>query len=341
MEYLPGETLAARMDGGRLSVAEATRIAIEVASGLECVHRASLVHRDIKPANIMLTPTGARILDFGIALSDVAEEGADSVGKITSEGMIVGSVSYMSPEHARGDRTDARSDIFSFGCVLYEMLTGTRAFKRHSEHATLAAILESEPPDVHQIAPDTPDALVAIVKRCLAKSADARYGDASGLLNALRALDAVRTNNMTDAARPAGRWAGRHWSWTTAVLAVIATVVLGTLIVAIRQRSVRAPGMAGTMSIASSSFTRRGCNGIGVHDDRFLSSFESRAISSSGSAGQYMTGEGAIDPANPNTLEGTAQETVPVEGGTVTTIMKWHLTRACGDSSPSSAVSIR
>jgi serine/threonine protein kinase len=172
MELLEGETLAARIARGRLPVAEALRLAIQIAAALAEAHRRSVVHRDLKPANVMVTHSGlVKVLDFGLArptgqsLTSVDE----ATYSMTMQGMLVGSVPYMSPEQAEGKTVDERSDIFSFGGVLYEMLSGQRAFNAETGAATLAAILNQQPAALAEIAPEVPAELERIVARCLRK----------------------------------------------------------------------------------------------------------------------------------------------------------------------------
>ena len=151
MEYLDGETLAQRLEQGALPLDQALQIAIEIADALDKAHRQGIVHRDLKPGNIMLTKAGAKLLDFGLAKlkpagGDAALTGlpTQSAG-LTGEGAILGTLQYMAPEQLEGKEADARTDLFAFGAVVYEMVTGQRAFVAKSQASLIAAILEREP----------------------------------------------------------------------------------------------------------------------------------------------------------------------------------------------------
>src|SRR5262249_17559419 len=152
LEYLEGETLAQRLAAGPPKLQEALRVAIETADALDKAHRAGIVHRDLKPANIMLTRSGVKLLDFGLAKLRPTQSsisgrclGATASASITGGGTLVGTLQYMAPEQLQGREADARSDIFALGAVLYEMLTGRKAFDGRSQASMIAAILEREP----------------------------------------------------------------------------------------------------------------------------------------------------------------------------------------------------
>src|SRR5918993_1819602 len=197
MQYVEGETLAARLERGPLTVDEALRYATGIASALDKAHRAGILHRDLKPANVMLATSAgrdssAKLLDFGlakllpaagIATNETVASGGTS--PLTGRGTILGTLLYMSPEQLQGGTVDARSDIFSFGAVLYEMLTGKRAFEGASQASIIAAILEREPPPLTVVAPITPPALDRVVRKCLAKDPDRRWQSAADLCDEL------------------------------------------------------------------------------------------------------------------------------------------------------------
>jgi tetratricopeptide (TPR) repeat protein/predicted Ser/Thr protein kinase len=180
MEYIEGSTLRQRLDAGAaVPVREALRVALEMAEALDYAHRHGIVHRDLKPSNLMLTPEGhIKLLDFGTARRLPAAASSTSDGSLTatpSEGTLFGTVTYMAPEQLEGCPADVQSDIFSFGLLVYEMLTGTHPFKRSSPAATVSAILTDDPPDLGDVLAEVPDPLIDIVRRMLTKARDRRY----------------------------------------------------------------------------------------------------------------------------------------------------------------------
>src|SRR5713226_2982771 len=182
MECVEGETLAKRLEKGALPLEQALKYGMQIADALDKAHRSGVVHRDLKPGNIMLTAAGAKLLDFGLAkpaapLASVATlTGAVTQSSpMTEQGAIVGTFQYMSPEQIEGKELDGRSDIFSLGAVLYEMLTGQRAFPGKSQLSVASAILEKEPAPISTIKPMTPPALDHAIRRCLAKDAEERW----------------------------------------------------------------------------------------------------------------------------------------------------------------------
>src|SRR5271170_724843 len=184
MEYLEGQTLADRLAKGPLPIEQVLRYGIEICDGLEKAHRSGVVHRDLKPGNIMLTKTGAKLMDFGLAKASVAAAASGLTANLTSppgshpltaQGTVVGTFQYMSPEQIEGRDADARSDIFALGAVLYEMVTGKLAFEGKTAATAMAAVLEREPAPISSMQPMTPPTLERLIKTCLAKDPDERW----------------------------------------------------------------------------------------------------------------------------------------------------------------------
>ena len=196
MEHLEGQTLAARVATGVLPLREALAIAIDIASALDDAHRQGIVHRDLKPANVMLTKSGAKLLDFGLATRQLVEpvRSADvlptaSVAmRLTSPHAIVGTLPYMAPEQLEGKDADARTDIYALGAVLYEMLTGQRPFDGKTPASLIAAILTATPPVVTQLRPHLPSSLNHIVATCLARVPDERWQSVRDAAHSLRGI---------------------------------------------------------------------------------------------------------------------------------------------------------
>jgi serine/threonine protein kinase len=193
MEYLEGQTLAERLHKGALPIEHVLKIGIEIADALDKAHRQGIVHRDLKPGNIMLTKSGAKLMDFGLAkpvqASFIASAGVGTPTlshPLTVEGTVVGTFHYMSPEHVEGKEVDGRSDIFSLGASLYEMVTGRRAFEGKSQLSVVSAILSSDPAPFGQTQPLVAPALERAIKRCLAKDPDERWQSAADLCDELR-----------------------------------------------------------------------------------------------------------------------------------------------------------
>ena len=205
MEYLNGETLAARLAKDPLPVPEALEYALQIVSALDSAHRAGIVHRDLKPRNIMVTTSGAKLLDFGLAkatipVPELARTGSihstREASELTAAGIILGTLHYMAPEQLEGAKTDARTDLFAFGCVLYEMLTGRKAFDARSSAGLLTAILALEPATIRDHVPTVPQRVEDIIARCLAKNPDDRWQSASDLYAELkRTADAVGSSH--------------------------------------------------------------------------------------------------------------------------------------------------
>ncbi|MEA2571798.1 MAG: eukaryotic-like serine/threonine-protein kinase [Acidobacteriota bacterium] len=197
MEYLEGETLAAKLSRGPLPFSQVLRVGAEIASALDVAHRAGVVHRDLKPGNIMLTKSGARLLDFGLArnMAPVGPDAPTAREALTEAGMVVGTLQYMSPEQLEGSAVDARSDIFAFGCVLYEMTTGRRAFDGETRTGVITAILTRDPEPPSSIVGALPIAIDRVVARCLAKDREERWQSAHDLADELRWMAQDRSSS--------------------------------------------------------------------------------------------------------------------------------------------------
>jgi serine/threonine protein kinase len=192
MEYVEGSTLKELVSSGRLPLAKTLAYGVQIAGGLAKTHAAGVVHRDLRRSNVMVTCDGQiKLLDFGLAkLAEIPEAASDETATLglTQEGMALGSVGYMSPEQAEGLRVDARSDIFSFGLVLYEMLTGQRAFQRASKLSTLAALLHESPAPLHAHLNQYPPELKALLDRCLHKKPERRFQTIPEVRQALESI---------------------------------------------------------------------------------------------------------------------------------------------------------
>jgi serine/threonine protein kinase len=239
MEYLQGETLADRLKKGPLSLEQLTRIGAEIGDGLQVAHRSGIVHRDLKPGNIMLTKSGAKILDFGLAKGGAVSGSAHDLmvtlsspalsDPLTAEGSLVGTFQYMAPEQVEGKEATACSDIFSFGSVLYEMATGKRAFEGKSQISVASSILEKEPPPVVSVIPTSPPSLDHVIRGCLAKDPDARWHSAGDVARELRWIGTSSGNSSQVsapvAAPPLGRRLRERFAWAALVTVLVASVL--------------------------------------------------------------------------------------------------------------------
>jgi serine/threonine protein kinase len=243
MEFLEGDTLAQRLLRGPLPLDQVTKIGVDLAGALAKAHQQGILHRDLKPANIMLTKSGAKLMDFGLAKEhhglasgalaataatpltpstptvDLAAL-SSSDSPLTQKGTIVGTFQYIAPEILRGHEADARSDIFSFGCVLYEMATGKRAFDGKSQLSVLTAILEKDPEPISTLQPLSPPALAVVIRRCLTKEPDERWQTAADLQHAISLVQEVGAQGRSSSAP------GRSNSWKLRLLSAAAILLL-------------------------------------------------------------------------------------------------------------------
>jgi eukaryotic-like serine/threonine-protein kinase len=235
-ELLDGETLRARLNSGALPVRKAVEYALQISRGLAAAHDHGIFHRDLKPENIFITRDGhLKILDFGLAKLTMPEPGAPGLSvqatldSVTGRGVLLGTLGYMSPEQCRGATVDARSDIFSFGAVLYEMVSGKRAFRGDTTADTISSILKEEPPDLATTGRDVPPMLERIVHHCLEKDPAARFQSARDVAFALEALSSVSSLGASAVAMPAHAIAAlpSRKSWLVpSLLGVIAVLIV-------------------------------------------------------------------------------------------------------------------
>ena len=241
MECVEGETLAKRLEKGPLPLEEVLKYGVQIASALDTAHRNGVVHRDVKPGNVMLTRTGAKVLDFGLAkpaalvLTGATLSVATPRTPMTEEGTIVGTFQYTSPEQVEGKELDGRSDIFSLGSVLYEMMTGKRAFEGKSHLSVASAILEKEPAPISSIKPLAPPVLDRTVRKCLTKLADERWQSASDLASELKWISEAGMSSGTHAA-PITRKVPAPWAYAVAG-GVVVTLALAGLLLSRGQRA--------------------------------------------------------------------------------------------------------
>ena len=220
MELLEGESLAEKLARGALPLDQVIRYGIEIAEALEKAHKAGVVHRDLKPGNIMITKSGAKLLDFGLAKPEpvAAADFSTEMRPLTAEGMIVGTLNYMAPEQLEGRSVDARSDIFALGAVLYEMASGKRAFHGNSKASLIASILTAEPQPVSAIQPMTPVTFDRVVRTCLQKDPDQRLQSAHDVATELRWI--TESTPARGARRP------HYLAWAIAALLAVLCAIL-------------------------------------------------------------------------------------------------------------------
>jgi len=252
MPYVEGETLDIKMKRNPLGLSQALAIATQVADALAEAQARNIIHRDIKPSNIIITPRGqAKVMDFGLAkitTNELMESGAKTKSLLTTPGMIIGTLPYMSPEQVKGEQLDARSDIFSFGVLVYEMLTGKQPFARDSAAATAAAIITTDPLSLCEVLPDAPEELQRIVHKCLEKDRERRYQTMQDAaldlhkahelrieVNSGRPLTEIATSQNSSLPNPT-LWFTQLSRLRTTAAALIVTLIAGTLIFIMHRR---------------------------------------------------------------------------------------------------------
>ena len=245
MEYLEGETLAARLLRGALPRDQVLQLANHIAVALDHAHRQGVVHRDLKPSNVMITGSGAKLLDFGLAKlrenrPTLTSETFSMPGATTGEGTILGTVQYMAPEQLEGKEADARTDVFAFGMLVYEMATGQKAFAGSSQASVIAAIMRAEAPRMATIDPLVPASLDHVVARCLAKDPDERWQTSRDLMIELREIEQSGSSHRASEvaagdhpSRTRDEGSLRTWrerlAWAASIVATAAAVTVGIL----------------------------------------------------------------------------------------------------------------
>src|SRR6202167_4545930 len=235
-ELLEGETLRERLRRGAIPLRNAIDYGVQIARGLAAAHEKGIVHRDLKPENLFLTRDGrVKILDFGLAKLALPQTTSTDEKTVTLQGTepgaVMGTVGYMSPAQVRGQAADHRSDIFAFGTILYEMVTGERTFRKSTSAETMTAILNEDPPPISQVVPNTPPGLQRVVHRCLEKTPEQRFHSAHDLAFALETLSDSAISASTAANQPERKKSSRLGIVIAAavVAAVLCAAVLGYL----------------------------------------------------------------------------------------------------------------
>jgi eukaryotic-like serine/threonine-protein kinase len=234
LEMIEGESLADRLARGALSLEEVLRHGVEIASALDAAHRQGVVHRDLKPGNVMLTKSGAKLLDFGLARTEEEAAGGEALSSLrtldkplTEHGTILGTFQYMAPEQLEGQPADARTDIFALGAVLYEMATGRKAFAGQTRTSLIAAIVSSQPPSIASIQRMSPPALDHVVSKCLAKEPDDRWQSARDVVAELQWIAEGGSRVGLPAVVVGRRRVRERAAWTTVALASLAALGFG------------------------------------------------------------------------------------------------------------------
>jgi len=236
MEHLEGETLAVRLERGPLGMDELLTVGTAMADALDKAHRQGLVHRDLKPGNIMLTKAGAKLLDFGLAkgtalASDPAAlTQSPTMSPLTEAGMLVGTFQYMAPEQMEGEEADARSDLFAFGAVLYEMATGKRAFEGKTQASLIAAVLDREPVPLGQVQPMAPPALDRVIRTCLAKDPDERFQNAHDVKLQLEWIRDAGSQAGVPVPVATRRKSREKLAWGVAAISTAAALIAGAML---------------------------------------------------------------------------------------------------------------
>jgi len=308
MEYLEGETLGERLRKGRMPLEQVFRVGSEICQGLEQAHRSGVVHRDLKPGNIMLTKSGAKLMDFGLAKAPAAPlgnlSGSNSLATIsqplTTEGTIVGTIQYMAPEQLEGKEADKRSDIFALGSVLYEMVTGKRAFEGKTTASTIASILAAEPKPLSAMQPLSPPSLEHLIATCIAKDPEERWQNCTDISRQLEWV--AKAPRPTEVSPRSTRLL---WTLLAAGVLIAAAFVVGTrwskIPVGVSQFEVNPP--------PNTYFNFRGLSGPPVPSpDGSKIAFVAFTPGKSGTAGLWLR---SLDSAEARFLPGTEAALYP------------------------------
>ena len=288
MEFLEGETLADRLSRGgsekpAVPVDEALQLAIQMADALATAHRKGITHRDFKPGNVMLTKSGVKLLDFGLAKTSEAALGTSSRSVLpttlpqamTTPGTILGTFQYMAPEQLEGKEADTRTDIFAFGAVVYEMATGRRAFAGSSQASLITAIMSSQPPPLKALLPIAPPALERIVCKCLEKDPERRWQTARDLADELRWISTT-SDALAGIDNVGTRRAGAPWGWAVATIFALAAVALGYLLM---KRPAATPPEAARFTLTLPSIYQAAASRLEARSPRHWQSHRTVAIS--------------------------------------------------------------
>jgi len=316
MEYLEGQTLADRLNSGPLPLEEVYRYAIDIADALDRAHRSGIVHRDLKPGNIVLTRSGAKLLDFGLAKWTTKDDENFLFGTgdqttrrqpLTTAGMLLGTVPYMAPEQLEGKSIDARTDIFSFGAILYEMATGARAFSAGSNAALIAMLIHDDPPPPSTLEPALPARFDSIVQTCLRKDPNDRFQAAHDIRLALQWL----AGGAEDPKPVLGRRQQSRATWAIAAAGLFALIAIAALLLGfgghLRRSEPKSIIRFGVTPPAGSDFPSLGeGGGVALSPDG-----GSLAFVAIGADGRSFLWLRALDSDQPRKLEGTEGAAYP------------------------------
>ena len=315
MEFLEGETLTDRLSRGALPLDQVLRYGIEIAEALDKAHRQGIVHRDLKPGNIMLTKSGVKLVDFGLAKIAAVGPANTSVSilptqaglNLTQEGTILGTFQYMAPEQLEGREADARSDIFAFGTVLYEMATGQKAFGGKSQASLIASILSAEPPPISTVSPMTPPALDRVVKTCLAKEPDDRWQTAHDVMLQLKWIAEGGSQAGVPAPLVARRKSRERLAWGVAAALALATLALAAALLA----RPRAAARLVRSSLVAPEKTTYHFVGDNAGPPAISSDGSQIAFTARDSSGKALLWVRALDSPAPRALAGTEDAMYP------------------------------